>query len=266
MEKIDVHKNATSQAFLNIAWDIFFNKKNRGISLERHFPWLFDKTLNYTAIEMKLHDEVVGGLVVVEKIINNLKIGLVGLVCIREKFRGNGLLEKLMTTLDKVSCEEKFSMLVLWTSQHWLYKPYGFNVDDDSIIAKMQLKKDYPDCIDISKTFNTTDEYDIPLPPFADKLLKYKDKNVEFIYCEKGNEKYLLDYTGSTDMVIKTFFANISQNFTLNSFDGKLKELASVDSYAHIDITKQQIQMVKILNKTEEESLKDIRFAVYERI
>lgn len=266
MEKIEVHKNAASQEFLHIAWDIFFYKKNRGISLERHFPWLFDKTLNYTTLEIKSNDKIVGGLVVVEKTIHNVKVGLVGLVCISEDFRGKGLLKKLMTALDKICCEDEFSMLVLWTSQHSLYKPYGFNVEDDSIIARMHLKKDHSDCLDIPKTFNSVDKSDVPLPPFADNLLKYKDKNVEIIYCEKGNEKYLLDYTGSMDVVIKTFFANISQAFTLNSFVCKMQELASANSYAEIDITKQQIQMVKILNETEKESLKDIRFAVYERI
>lgn len=116
--------------FETVVWDVFFESKNRGISLLRHFPWLSnDDNLAYYMVA-ELEGQVIGGLAVRKWVGSaasyQVKIGLIGLVCIAPVFRGRGFATALMNATLKQASYEGFDALTLWTEKSFLYKRYGF--------------------------------------------------------------------------------------------------------------------------------------------
>lgn len=234
--------------------------------MSRHFPWLFNHTSDYITLELSINDEVVGGLIVLEKKINKIKIGLVGLVCIDSHWRGHGLLKHIFGKLEDICSKEKFSALILWTSQHRLYEPYGFHISDNCIMAKIKARKSCLDKLYLSSKYSINERQDLALPPFANKISQYKDDEVSIIYCEKGKDRYIVDYSGALYNVIKNFSTNVNREFILNSINSKAKDILSTNNFADIEITQQKIQMIKILNEKDEAFLGDIKFKINERI
>lgn len=266
MDKIDVHKCTASQRFLEIVWDIFFLQKKRGVDLTQHFPWFFDKTANFLTFEAIVDGHTAGGLVVLEKIINDIKIGLVGLVCVDARYRGNGLLRKLMSKMEQVCIREQYSGLVLWTSQHSLYSPHGFMVSDDSVIVKINVKNKGKETPNPNLIFKINECFDLALPPFAEKMYRYSDIGIYILYCEKNEEKYIIDFHGEIENVIKEFASNVSHKFILNAFNTEVNEILSAKNLADIEIIHQNIKMIKALDNTKTQSLKELRFLINERI
>ncbi|MDI3361446.1 GNAT family N-acetyltransferase [Lelliottia sp. V89_10] len=264
MVDITCRKNIASQEFLNIVWDVFFLKKSRGRSLKIHFPWLFDSSTQFLSFEIIKNKEIVGGLIVAEKNINSIKVGLLGLVCIDERFRGKGYLKKLMDSALSTIALENFDAIYLWTSQHDLYKKYGFSSLDDSILVKVKYITNSHS--EPKAKIKITERADLSIPPFASSIYQADIDDVSFIYCENNQSKYILSYNGILESVIKAFGAFVDDTFYINSYDVCRNEFLEAEKYAHIEIYQQNIQMVKVIKTESLQVINKTHFAANERI
>lgn len=264
MVDITCKRNIASQGFLNIVWDVFFKQKNRGINLKIHFPWLFDSSTPFLSFEINKNEEIVGGLIVAEKNINSIKVGLLGLVCIDEAFRGKGYLNKLMNSALSTLALENFDAIYLWTSQHDLYKKYGFYSLDDSILVKVRYITNSQ--TESKSKIKITERADLSVPPFANSVYQADTDDVSIIYCENNQSKYILSYDGILEDVIKTFGVFVGDTFYINSLDVCKNEFQEAKKYAHIEIKKQNIQMVNVFKTESLQAINKTHFAANERI
>ncbi|MFX7844805.1 hypothetical protein ABTK14_21385, partial [Acinetobacter baumannii] len=56
-------------------------------------------------------------------------VGLVGLVCVDDAFRGSGLSHQLLSAATDLGKEKPYDGLVLWTNKPNVYVKHGFTVD-----------------------------------------------------------------------------------------------------------------------------------------
>lgn len=264
MVDIRLKKNTASREFLQIVWDVFFTQKRRGRSLKIHFPWLFDSSLTYCSFEMYENEEIVGGLVVVEKKVNDIKVALLGLVCIDEKHRGKGYLKKLMDSALSTIKKGNFDAIYLWTSQHDLYKRYDFQSIDNSILVKVRCAINSQ--IDTDNKIKIIERPDLSVPPFANSLYQFVTDEISIIYCEDDKTKYILSYAGELQEIIKKFGSFADDIFYINSFSNCEDQFLEAKEYADIEIKKQNIQMVNVLKTESLQTIKNTHFAANERI
>ncbi|WP_049856337.1 GNAT family N-acetyltransferase [Trabulsiella odontotermitis] len=265
MVSIEVSKNAASQQYLQIVWDTFFKQKSRGVSLQAHFPWLYNSSNNFFTLEIKRSGITAGGLVLAEKIFGNLKIGLVGLVCIDDKYRGQGLFGKIMHELNHVSVSEGFSALYLWSSQQYLYKKYGFESFDDNLLAEVKLKTDIKlTCSERKKQI--IERPDLPIPPFADAVYQFDSNNVSILYCTNSNNKFVISFKGAIKDVVLQFGFFCKNTFYINLKNTDKDKITKAMEFAYIDIAQQNIQMIKFFEVKKIDQIKHIHFLLNERI
>ena len=158
--------------FEKVVWDVFFQSKNRGVSLSRHFPWILkgDDAVYYMLAE--LEGQIVGGLVVKEWVGSfhghKVKIGLIGLVCIAPNFRGRGIANTLLDATLKQAIDDGFDVLTLWTGKPSLYRLHGF-VEGDvwayGWARRTNIKEPKTSLIDFSAEL--VEMQNAAIPPFA---------------------------------------------------------------------------------------------------
>lgn len=134
-------------AVRDLFWHEFFASRGRGISLDVHCPWLADAAGVHG---LWLADErapggVAAALVIREREISpQTRIGLVGLVCVHEPLRGQGLSAVLLAEALRQARALGLSDLILWTAKPAVYACAGFVEDVREISLSVQTPKDPP--------------------------------------------------------------------------------------------------------------------------
>lgn len=186
----------------SLFWNIFFESKNRGISLERHFPWLENSSETVIFFELLISSVTVAGLVLRHKTYQShgeiINIGMIGLVCVLPQNRGVGIASKLLTQAIDYSKNNNYDYLTLWTNQHHIYSKHKFYVADpwlygwiitDSCVRKAA-------CARVSNKHFVVENKLSPIPPFASELYECSLSNSSFTFLRDKDGEIVTDYTG----------------------------------------------------------------------
>jgi GNAT superfamily N-acetyltransferase len=246
--KISISRTA-SVNLKKIFWDIFFRLKNRGVLLERHFPWLEDTSTDATFFEATKVSVSVGGLVLreIKYFIDEkeLKIGLIGLVCVIPESRGIGVAGALLKEAISYAEKHGFDYLTLWTNQHKIYLPHGFYLIDNWcfgwINASSKQKKAKADLSFQSHLF--VENRTLPLPPFADSIYEYSVDNISFTFLNDKDGVVVVWYEGEVTEVAHAMIEVFPAQWRLNVVkdDPLIHALASCG--ANVDLRPVNLQM-----------------------
>lgn len=199
--KINISE-APTDSLKKLFWDVFFESKNRGISLERHFPWLENGSETAIFFEIVISSVTVAGLVLRHKKYQvhgePINIGMIGLVCVAPEHRGVGISYKLLAKAIDYSKNNNYDYLTLWTSQHHIYSKHKFYVADpwlygwvktDSFVKKLVYDNVINKKLIIENTLS-------PIPPFATGLYEYSLNNSSFSFLKDKDGEIVIDYIG----------------------------------------------------------------------
>lgn len=215
------NSNNFSQAFRDMAWEVFFTTKGRGISLRRHFPFLYASSSRVQSFEARESGQLIGGLALkTEEYFfeeKQYKVGLIGLVCVSPNFRGLGVGRNLLTQVIKYAKFNSFDYLTLWTNQHGIYSGLGFEVSDrwnygwieqpEVNICEASIPMEgLPGIEDKVK----------PLPPFATARYELNNKNAAIAYLCDFDGVIVADYSGEPSLVAKMLFEQLPKKWRLN--------------------------------------------------
>jgi GNAT superfamily N-acetyltransferase len=124
--------DSSHPAYRDLAWDIFFRQRGRGVDLLTHFPWIETRNPHIWYVLARRGGTVVGGLTVLERTCGKGVFGVVGLVCVDASMRGQKIASHLTQTAIEQAQSRHCGALTLWTGQPHIYAGHGFMVHDGS--------------------------------------------------------------------------------------------------------------------------------------
>jgi GNAT superfamily N-acetyltransferase len=183
----------------NLFWNIFFKSKNRGISLERHFPWLENSSGDVVFFEATISSIVIGGLVLRQKkyVVDGkeIMIGMIGLVCVASENRGVGIAAELLKRTIAYADNQGYDYLTLWTNQHHIYTSQKFYVADPWLYGWIQTGNCVKKLDNKNKTISESKL--TPLPPFATAVFEYSLDGLSFTLLKDRDGDIVVEYKGN---------------------------------------------------------------------
>lgn len=259
--------------FEKLVWEVFFQSKKRGISIDRHFPWMLDSREVGFYILAEKEEEIVGGLVVKVRYesINGreMKIGLIGLVCVKSDLRGQGISKKIIEAALEQAEIDNYDALTLWTNYPALYKPYGFLSADGWSYGRV-FRDNYSSGIDknLLDDINIIKMEELALPPFAQSVCKLNGASSS-IYLLMDEAGYIVaEYQGSVKEAALLMVEKLPESWRLNVFQGDplLDELKTLG--CQIEVNPVNLQMWYVVDKDLKTSdiVNGVRVSVLQRI
>ena len=226
---VAIRKSAARVAeFERVVWEVFFQSKNRGISLLRHFPWIAngDDLAYYMVAE--LEGQVIGGLAVREWVggsiySHKVKIGLIGLVCIAPIFRGRGISNALVDATLKQAADDGFDVLTLWTGKPDLYRRHGFvNADIWTYgwVRRTQIRQ--PRALLLNCSANLVEKPSAPIPPFALSTHEMIGAQSSVFLVKDSTGWIVTGYLGDVREAVSSMRAILPENWRVNLEKGDI--------------------------------------------
>ncbi|OWK27839.1 GNAT family N-acetyltransferase [Sphingomonas dokdonensis] len=123
----------TPGPFRDLAWQVFFASRGRGVSLDAHFPWIGGGGRDDRSWLMEVDGRPAAMLCVRRGIVADVHFSAIGLVCTAPDFERRGFATRLLkTALDAIGED---APVLLWTSQHAFYARLGFELIDPTLVA-----------------------------------------------------------------------------------------------------------------------------------
>ncbi|WP_236024082.1 GNAT family N-acetyltransferase [Comamonas suwonensis] len=259
--------------FEELAWDIFFQSKSRGISLVRHFPWILEPLDKGFYILAEIKARVVGGLVVKNwrGLIDghDVKVGMIGLVCVSFDFRGQGISRMLLEAALSEARVDSFDALTLWTNSPALYAQYGFFGADAWQYGWVHKKERVDEKEDIFLVdFNIAEIQGKAIPPFAQSINELKGKISSVFLIKDGNGWIVAGYKGDVKEAAYLMARNLVNSWRLNiEKDDPLKgELERLGYEINVDLVNLQMWHTIDLKLRVSDLVNKIKIPVLERI
>lgn len=123
----------TPAPFRDLAWQVFFAGRGRGVSLDAHFPWLRGGGCDDRSWLLEVNEQPAAMLCVRHGTISGVDFYAVGLVCTAPAFERRGFATRLLQAALAVIGND--APVLLWTSQHAFYERFGFTLIDPSVIV-----------------------------------------------------------------------------------------------------------------------------------
>jgi|GEM_PF-4485998 GNAT superfamily N-acetyltransferase len=188
-----------SEALKALFWDVFFQSKNRGVTLQRHFPWLSAASNGVIFAEARIGTVTVGGLVLREKRHQlgerPLRIAMIGLVCVAQRERGKGIANSMLEAIIAHAREQQFDYLTLWTSKYSVYEKHGFQVADRWMYGWVRGGEGN-DRQPFEPDGKLVPDTRLPLPPFARAVYCYSDPVCSMVVLEDAHGAIVTAYDG----------------------------------------------------------------------
>ncbi|MGX9717065.1 GNAT family N-acetyltransferase [Janthinobacterium lividum] len=188
-----------SEALKALFWEVFFQSKNRGVTLQRHFPWLSAAPNGVIFAEARIGTVTVGGLVLREKQYQlgerTLRIAMIGLVCVAQRERGKGIANSMLEAIVAHAREQQLDYLTLWTSQYSVYEKHGFQVADRWMYGWVRGGEGN-DQQPFEPDGNLVPDTSLPLPPFARAVYCYRDPVCSMVVLEDAHGAIVTAYDG----------------------------------------------------------------------
>lgn len=224
---------------IQLMWRVFFASRNRGVSPEFHFPWIHDKHGLHCvcmSAEASQPPVTVAALVLRQRALEQGgKIGLIGLVCVAEEFRGRGLSTQLLELAIQQAKSLQLSHLVLWTTKPEVYEKLGFKVDNTDMFGP--VKKRGGTQAPRHAAQDTHAVVATPLegaPAFAQEVVRYATANATIIVCKSSTTETLVAHTGPMDEVAALIDEVMPNVWNLNTpTQAPIIETLSQHGYEH---------------------------------
>jgi N-acetylglutamate synthase-like GNAT family acetyltransferase len=250
---IRLHEGIPDEA-RGLIWNVFFASRQRGVSLEYHFPWINSKdSVTCITVEQKINDhaEVVGTLVVKREQIEPIGlVGLIGLVCVKVNHRGQGLSIRLMRTAVEYSLAASLKALILWTTKPDLYKKMGFS--EDSIDYFGIVKRKAPTLSTTTEAnkqrgIKVEDIHQLGVPAFAKNALKYTYCAESITVCHTALGYLLAEWSGKNEGIDFLIENVLPDSWTIiSSKESKLIPVLQRNGYS-VELQTSTKRMTKIL-------------------
>jgi len=215
--------DSISSDLKELFWDVFFKSKNRGLALERHFPWLDNSLKDVIFFEAKASSVTVGGLVLrkTKYKINEkeFEIGMIGLVCVSATNRGTGIASELLTKAIEFGKRSSCDFLTLWTNQHYIYSKYNFYVSDPWHYGWIK-NENYLKYLHCNSTYIDKSVSEIkssPLPPFATGIYKHSIGDISFILIKDSDGDIVVSHEGNTEDLALFMIHSLPERWRLNA-------------------------------------------------
>lgn len=226
--KIEVSGSAP-QEYKDLAWEVFFKSKNRGVALDIHFP--FFKFNNFSCITINVSGKIVAGLVLirVRQPKQNLVAGLIGLVCVHADHRGLGYSTALLHAAISHANTLQMDDLILWTAKPDVYRKLGFEIRDTAVFgsscADGLLEHAKPDAV---RSIWPGDGDERGLPPFALAGEKWSSPSASIIVLTDPVGPILAEWSGDDEDVLDVIKQCMPTNWRINALqeDGLPGKLA----------------------------------------
>jgi len=246
--------HGVSEGAKKLIWEVFFESRQRGISLSFHFPWLDDHRQKVACLTLEEVDEggarVCAALVIKQQHIDGLGVvGLVGMVCVAPDHRGRGLSTRLMEAARAYAEDAKLGALVLWTNQPGVYEKVGFVIDSQDLYGT--VKQVMGTTVSLESSIRKVDGiskqslHTHGVPPFADDVIEFSDGNVTVTICQSKRGITLADWCGDTERLISLIERVLPDAWQLNILkDAPLLEVLHKHNYK-MDLRPGAVRMLR---------------------
>ncbi|MGX9695807.1 GNAT family N-acetyltransferase [Janthinobacterium lividum] len=208
-----------SEALKALFWEVFFQSKNRGVTLQRHFPWLSAAPNGVIFAEARIGTVTVGGLVLREKQYplgeRTLRIAMIGLVCVAQRERGKGIANSMLEAIVAHAREQQLDYLTLWTSQYSVYEKHGFQVADRWMYGWVRGGEGN-DQQPFEPDSNLVPDTSLPLPPFAHAVYCYRDPVCSMVVLEDTHGAIVTAYDGLPAAAASAMVRHLPSYWRLN--------------------------------------------------
>ena len=209
---------------IRLMWQVFFASRNRGISPEFHFPWIHDRhNLNCvcTVVDDGSIRTTAAALILRHRPHSSgKKLGLIGLVCVAEKFRGLGLSTRLLEQTVELAKSQQLSHLVLWTTKPEVYEKLGFEADSTDMFGLVTRIGSRASEVELTKNAAVGPVKEALLdgaPAFAKEVVRYSSFNGASIsVCKSNSTQTLVEHAGPMDLVINLIDQVMPDTWNLN--------------------------------------------------
>ncbi|HEB04762.1 hypothetical protein LCGC14_0323870 [marine sediment metagenome] len=242
-----------------LIWDVFFASKGRGIDLSTHFPWI-DSPEGVFCISIKnpkplFAEEVIATTIIkVDGNKENTRLGLVGLVCVAEKWRGNRLTTSLLNSATDLARLESLGALVLWTQKPAVYTRQGFVQISQEMYG--EVKKNVNRVNKASYIKHTSKRWPNVsmqkkgrgLPAFASGGRIITSNSAEVIVLESPGGETVAEWHGSISDVVDLLENALSNQWMINvdKKDSIIDELKARNFEINLQLS--SMQLVKKIN------------------
>ena len=193
-----------------LIWDVFFYKRNRGVSLTYHCPWI-DGQHDIQCITIQLIGETsspcVATLIIKKMVIAQIGIvGLIGFVCVHQDYRGKKLSSALLDAARELAERDGLVALLLWTTQPTIYESIGFRVDSLELfgeVGRSAVDEDLEGRVETRQSVTVSESHELGVPAFASATLVYRSRHASLYACRVGTSLSLVQWSGSVPDVIE---------------------------------------------------------------
>lgn len=210
-------------AYKDLVWQIFFASRNRGMTLETHFPWLESGQAYF--VTMTSATELVAGLAVKRVPCRSRRYvaGVVGMVCVHPLHRGRGHSGTLMQAAIDHARALGIDDLVLWTGKPGVYRKLGFMPGDSACFgtvadagARSARQADtlcaaWPDGAEKSAARG--------LPPFATAAQRWSNARAAIIVMQVGAGPVLAEWEGADGEVCDLLAQVMPGRWSINALE-----------------------------------------------
>lgn len=204
-----VRSEQPSRAYTSLIWKVFFEERNRGVSINKHFPWIKNESHNFY-YEVYQGSQFIGGITVKNlAITKSKKVALLGLVVVRPDYRGKGFFDYLIKHVISDLETSKFVSIFLWSSQHYLYEKHGFEICDDYLFGT--IKRHSNNAIEYEKRDIILDYPTLPIPTFSHELLRCRYKSAVILYSDFSGFNSILHFEGA-DCDVRVLIHSLAKN------------------------------------------------------
>lgn len=240
----------------NLMWEVFFESRGRGISLAQHFPWLNSLDgvygISIKDINSLEKDKTIATLAMRQQVTKDgIRYGLIGLVCVDEKFRGNGLSSLLLERAAQEGADLNWNSLVLWTQKPEIYQNHEFIIDGRELFANVSNRAAIALDKDLDSQFANQDEEFISssgLPSFATGLLKIKQENIGVLVLKTKTGYSIAGWDGDNNQVANFLINIMPKNWGINYLYGDQLVAILQEKGLEINVVPGAIRMVRKLN------------------
>lgn len=222
--QIAAHQGVPPQA-RTLIWEIFFRSRGRGIDLPTHYPWIDDST-GVTSILINASNgndpmSTAAALIIKEETLaDGRQVGLVGLVCVDEAFRGNGLAHQLVSAAANLGRDKSLAALMLWTNKPSVYAKHGFVVDSEDRYGSVwkRIQDGVATAFRPEPTgLQVSDISAQGVPAFAKRVLVFSSNSASITVLPTMQGYTLADWRGDWDAVFEIVARVMPDSWNLNA-------------------------------------------------
>lgn len=234
------YTDALPRGYGALLWDTFFTQRGRGVSLETHFPWIHRPAAGQAFATLKEGSTVLAGLTVRPC---GPQTAAVGLVCVDQAHRGQGLSRMLLTQALARIDETGVAATTLWTGKPRVYESHGFLERDSSLLCEVTTLPAGDGPTPAASWPAAGDPAGRGLPPYAHHALRLGHHKAQAVMLMDTLGIAVAEWQGSDEDVIALLRPVMPRRWRLHALLGDTLPQALRSAGASLTTTPQRLQM-----------------------